>query len=211
MQVVGVDAYKSLWMAVVTEDGRFARQVVRRTFAEFLWMFPAAEIVAVDIPIGLPNLTPREADVKARAFVGPQRGASVFKTPPRAVIESESKQDAKRESQRLGWAWSEQGYGMRWRILELEAVVEDRVIEVHPEVSFCELAKGHLQHSKRTAAGISERQQLLGRIGIHVPAPINDDLLDAGVAAWSAQRYARSDALPLPAHHSKGRRLTIWR
>jgi predicted RNase H-like nuclease len=102
---------------------------------------------------------------------------------------------------------------MRHRILEVEelAAIDPRIFEVHPEVSFRELA-GQPLASKRTASGAAERRLALARVGIEVPDlpyPL-EDVLDAAVSAWSAARYARGEALSLPRGH--GERIgAIWR
>ena len=101
---------------------------------------------------------------------------------------------------------------MRHRIFESAglAAADERVVEVHPEVSFRELI-GRPPSPKRTAAGPSERQLALATAGIDVPDlpyPF-EDVLDGAVAAWSALRYAR-EAVPLPDGHA-GRIGAIWR
>jgi predicted RNase H-like nuclease len=90
---------------------------------------------------------------------------------------------------------------MRHRILEIEslAVADERIVEVHPEVSFRELF-GQPLSKKRDATGLAERNLALIRAGItlpELPFPA-DDVYDATVAAWSAMRYAQRKALPLP-------------
>jgi predicted RNase H-like nuclease len=102
---------------------------------------------------------------------------------------------------------------MRHRILEIEGLAnqDPRVFEVHPEVSFRELA-GHTLPTKRSAAGASAREAALASEGIALPPlpyPL-DDVLDATVAAWSALRYATGTAKPLPAGRD-GRDGVIWR
>jgi predicted RNase H-like nuclease len=102
---------------------------------------------------------------------------------------------------------------MRHRILEIDRLAADdeRVFEVHPEVSFRELV-GRTLSAKRTASGASERRLALADAGIGVPDlpyPL-EDVLDAAVAAWSAMRYATGVALPLPAGH-RDRIGAIWR
>ena len=90
---------------------------------------------------------------------------------------------------------------------------DKRIVEVHPEVSFAELAAAVLPHSKRTSEGLAERRQLLASAGIEVPeAPAvpEADLLDAAVAAWTARRYHRGEARPLPERH-EDRIGAIWR
>ena len=63
-----------------------------------------------------------------------------------------------------------------------------------------------------TSAGASARQEALFEAGVELPdLPYPyEDVLDAAVSAWSAGRYARGDALPLPEAH-RGRIGAIWR
>jgi predicted RNase H-like nuclease len=165
--------------------------VVKRSFAEILVAFPAASVVGVDIPIGLPTSGPRAADLAARKFVGARR-SSVFLTYPRDVLGAPTYAEALVLARQLGWPGiSKQSYGLRHRIFEVEAALEARVIEVHPEVSFRELA-GHELPSKHSPEGLVLRQQLLD-----LPEA-DHDVLDATVAAWSAERYAKGAALSLP-------------
>jgi predicted RNase H-like nuclease len=80
-----------------------------------------------------------------------------------------------------------------------------RIVEVHPEASFRELAGQPLEHAKKSAEGIRDRLTLLERQGIHVPTDLTaiggvevDDVFDAAVVAWSANRYANRNARTLP-------------
>jgi predicted RNase H-like nuclease len=76
------------------------------------------------------------------------------------------------------------------------------VIEVHPEVSFATLAGTPLPYSKKCWAGMVLRRGPADRRGIAVPDDLGDlgthagvdDVLDAGVAAWSAGRHAAGQA-----------------
>ena len=49
--------------------------------------------------------------------------------------------------------------------------------------------------------GQSQRPEALASEGIHLEHPINDDLLEAAVGAWTAGRYAQGQALPFPDGH----------
>ena len=174
-----------------------------------------ARVAGVDIPIGIPDSPPRPADVAARRFVGP-RASSVYPTPIRAVLEAPTYAEARAVALELtGKSVSAQSYALRHRILEVDehARHDERVIEVHPEVSFSELASRPLLPKKRTD-GQAERRVLLEDAGIELPASVpriaEPDLLDATVAAWSARRYAAGEALPLPEGH-EGRIGAIWR
>jgi len=78
------------------------------------------------------------------------------------------------------------------------------VLEVHPEVSFATIDPSVVVASKSTPAGRQGRADALRGEGLRLPplAPGRgygvDDLLDAGVAAWTARRYAAGEARPLP-------------
>src|SRR2546429_626256 len=150
-----------------------------------------------------PAPPPPPADVAARRFVGP-RASSVYPTPIRAVLEAPTYAEARVVAVELtGKSVSAQSYALRHRILEVDehARHDERVIEVHPEVSFSELASRPLLPKKRTD-GQAERRALLEDAGIELPASVpriaEPDLLDATVAAWSARRYAAGEALPRP-------------
>ncbi len=208
MHVLGLDAYRKGWVAVVLADGRFDGARVFASAPEAVAAFPEAAAVAVDIPIGLPVDAVRAADVLARRFVG-RRASSVFTTPPRAVFAAATYADARRIAVE-SWVQgvSSQAYRLGAKVLEVEALAraDGRIHEVHPEVSFCALAGRPLTHYKKTWNGQMERRRLLAEAGIEVPDALAgdvgrvppDDILDAAVAAWSAHRIARGEASSLP-------------
>ena len=72
------------------------------------------------------------------------------------------------------------------------------MIEVHPEVSFRELA-GQPLPSKHKPAGMAIRRELLSVDTATVRASLQKDALDAAVVAWSARRKASGTAKTLPA------------
>lgn len=220
--VVGVGAYKAGWVAVALRNRSVERCGVYRRFQELLDDHPDASVIGVDIPIGLPVSGAREADALARRFVGPRR-SSVFPTPPRFVLEATTYEDALAVTRRLGVAGiSEQSFGLARKILEVDEITttDERVIEVHPEVSFRAMAGEPLKHAKKSWNGASQRRQLLAEHGIVLPdhigdagvAPV-DDVLDAAAAAWTADRMARGKAVSLPSPVEElgdGRKAGIW-
>ncbi len=214
VSVLGVDACPGGWIVVhLSTDGTTTANVVKQ-FAEVLDLDVA--VIAVDIPVGLIDEYPRAADGVARDFIGARRN-SVFSMPVEAVLEAKSHADANELSKKLtGKGLSLQSFGMRHRILEVDTYArrDERIIEVHPEVSFCELSGKPLQYSKHTPEGLSERRALLRRVGIDIPPrpprAKEDDLLDAVAAVWSAARYAQEIAKPLPDGHRE-RIGAIWR
>ena len=212
-RVAGVDLARGA-LAVVMLAGNRAVEAFRcESFAEALLV--PADVIGVDLQIGIPEQHERPADTAARRFIGP-RAASVFTTPLRRILEAETYEQARLLAIELtGKSISAQAYALRRRLLELDdhATADERVIEVHPEVSFRELA-GRPLLSKHRPDGLVQRRLLLRRAGIRVPASVprvaETDLLDATVVAWSARRYARGEALPLPEGH--GERIgAIWR
>lgn len=213
MKALGLDACRGKWLAVFLDEGHFDDARLGSDAAALVATWPDAAAVGVDIPIGLPETPLREADRAAREFVG-ERRSSVFATFPSVVLEAPTYEEAKAICDGFGWPKpSIQSYGMRHRILEVArlAAADERVFEVHPEVSFRELL-GRTPAPKRTGLGGSERRLALADAGIDfpdLPHPL-DDVLDAAVAAWSAMRYAHGKALPLP-HAYQARVGAIWR
>jgi predicted RNase H-like nuclease len=221
LQVVGVDGYRKGWVAVILLDGVFLSAAVHQGFREVLDSHRDAEVIAVDIPIGLPVGEVRQADIAARQFLE-SRWRSVFLCPPRAVLECSTHVEASQLNQELtGFGVSLQSFGLRHMILEVDALVgpNDGVIEVHPEASFLAMNQTPLQYSKKSWGGLVERAGLLADHGIQIPAEHGaavapaDDVLDAAAAAWSARRFARGKAESLPVDppvDERGRPVAIW-
>ena len=179
--------------------------------------------MAVDTPIGFPAGYGRRAEHDAKTFLGIRRN-SVFLTFPRCVYETDDYGVAKtRATQLTGKAVNKQSFGLRKRMFEAEALARDdpRIIEVHPEVSFRELAGGSLDHAKTTWKGFALRRRLLLGQGIEIPDELAsgsldaratadpgcatpDDVLDAAVAGWTAYRKATGDARRFPARADAG-------
>ena len=212
-RVLGVDGWKSGWVAIVLEGGRFADAASGADLSSLLQLFPTVAAVAIDMPIGFPTTEPRRADSAARSFVGSRR-SSVFPMLPKEVYETDSFAEASVVCKGLwGKGLSQQSYALRAKIFEVDAVVakDDRVFECHPEVSFAAMAGGPLEWSKKSWNGQLLRRGLLAEHGIVLPddlgaagrAPV-DDLLDAAACAWSAERMRLGAAQTLPADPDPG-------
>lgn len=213
-QVLGVDAAAGEWFAVLLVDGRFAEAGLRPSISALLAKYPRVEKVAVDIPIGLPVGQSRPADAAARAFVGGARAPSVFSALPAEVYDAPRHAEAAKVAISLTRkGLSQQSYSLGKRIVEVAGLAErdDRIVEVHPEVSFRAIKGAPLQYSKHGWNGIHERRTLLATAGILLPDEVlsddiqrggrvaPDDVLDAAVAAWSAMRVAENRSSILPA------------
>ncbi len=210
--VVGIDGWKSRWVAVALEDGVFGEALVGEVLPDVLVRIPAVEAVGIDIPIGFPTTEPRRADQAAREFVGPRR-SSVFPTLPETAYRAETYKEANELCrERWGKGVSQQAFALRSKVLEVAELVDDaRVFEVHPEVTFAAMAGEPLQWPKRSWNGQQLRRQLLAENGIVLPADLReagtvpvDDVLDAAACAWTAHRVRRGIASTLPPDPSTG-------
>lgn len=208
--VLGVDACRGGWLGIRLDDdvqAFFAADIadlVDQADAE-----GSVEVVAIDMPIGLPVRSPRQSDVLARDFVGPRR-ASVFMTPPRAVLQASNHAKAVEICRELTVAGvTQQAFSLRRRIFEVEDWVRESgrsVVEAHPEVSFRLLADEPVTTTKHSWAGVQARQRLLAAAGVRLPQELGnagsragvDDVLDAAVAAWTARRVVRGEARSFP-------------
>lgn len=210
-RVLGVDGAADGWFGVLLVDGYLAGADLKPTVAALLDRHPDAEIVAVDIPIGLPVGKTRRADDAAKRFVGGARAASIFPTFPRVVLMAKPYEVALEAARRLGTGLSRQAYALRDRIDEVAdlAAADRRVVEVHPEVSFRAMKGTPLRYSKHTWSGLAERRALLASVGILLHDNLTggeraapDDVVDAAAAAWSALRIAEGRSATLPAEPS---------
>ena len=224
MSVVGVDACKQGWIAIelayLEEPVAHFLEHIRDLAA----LAPRAEVIAIDIPIGLPVAGRRQADLEAKSLLGP-RASSVFFTPPREALLQETHALATRMSAELtGVGMSQQSYALSAKILQVDAWLGDapcRVVEVHPEVSFAEMLGHPGAAPKRRWAGMVERLNALADEGILIDGVTGvaahraaiDDMFDAAAAAWTARRVfagiARSFPNP-PEILESGESAAIW-
>ncbi|HEU4424720.1 MAG TPA: DUF429 domain-containing protein [Pilimelia sp.] len=225
-RVLGVDACKYGWVGIVLDRGdvtaHFAPAIVdlvARAEAD-----GGLAVVAIDIPIGLPDAGQRQADRAARQVVG-RRWPSVFMTPVRSALEAEDHASAVRVNQRLAGAGvSIQAFSLRTKIFEVDRWARKathHLVEIHPEVSFARMAGAPLADSKTTWSGAQRRRDLLFAQGIRLVGDLGsagtlarvDDILDAAAAAWSARRVAQGAAISLPDPaevYSDGLPCAIW-
>ena len=210
--VLGVDGCRAGWVGVVLSGGT-ATVVVAPTVSELVAAVrtdhPDLAVVGVDIPIGLPDTTPRQADLLARQHLPVGRKSSVFPAPTRVATAATTHVEASAANREAtGVGLSVQAFRLVPKILEVDAYVRSprscRIVEVHPEVSFAAMDVASVVPAKRTAAGAGSRAEALRTAGIEPPAYVRgqgyaaDDLLDACAAAWTAARVARGEADCLP-------------
>lgn len=61
MHVIGVDGCREGWLCVEEHENRLLGHIFR-SFADLLATLPGASVIAVEIPIGLPEQGRREGD-----------------------------------------------------------------------------------------------------------------------------------------------------
>lgn len=225
-RVLGADVCSHGWVGVATGPGG-TEVYFGRAIRELLTEAEAdgeISVLAIDIPIGLPDNSRRRADELARKAVG-DRWQSVFMTPVRDALLARDHATAVVVNQRLaGQGASRQAYGLRSKIFEIDAWIGDcghPVLEAHPEVCFARMAGRPLTTRKKTWAGAEQRRKLLDENGIHLSSDLGpagemaavDDVLDAAATAWTARRHAYGQARPMPETpevFSDGIECAIW-
>jgi predicted RNase H-like nuclease len=199
-RVLGVDGCPGGWVGALVDDER----VAWHRFADMDAAFElGAEVIGVDMPVGLPDHGRRECDLLAKTLLGSAH-PRVFLAPPRGVLAAATYEEAGRLHRELadGLGLSLQTWHLVPKIREVDAVADDpRLVEVHPELSLAELGGAGPLVSKKTAAGRAARvtalQTWLPDLG---DLPAGDDGLDALAVAWSAQRWLDGRARTLPGH-----------
>ena len=211
--VLGVDACKGGWVGVLLSPARPAAVLAAATIAALVELARESAdlaVVAIDIPIGLPDDRVREADTLARRAL-PGKGSSVFTTLTRSAYEAPTYAEA-REANLVATGGTQsasaQAYALRARILDVDGWLRSRpaveVIEVHPELAFARMTGTPVRQPKSAPEGITARRAALGGVGLVPPAWFRgsgfaeDDLLDACAAAWTAVRHSRGESESFP-------------
>ncbi|MBV9513358.1 MAG: DUF429 domain-containing protein [Mycobacteriaceae bacterium] len=221
--VVGIDACPGGWVGIELCGGAFVSAHWGTALETVAGRVPEAAIIAVDIPLGLLDDRWREADRAAKAYLGARR-SSVFMTPPRAALTEDTHAVATARCRDLtGNGFSIQAWGLKAKLLEANSLYDSGrypLREVHPEVSFTAMGLTAPHGSKKSWRGQRERLRMLHNNGIDLPDELGiadkvppDDVLDAGAAAWSADRIARGQATLLPARpqlDERRRPVAIW-
>lgn len=229
--LVGVDGCRAGWIAVVRWPGAEQPETrVFRHFTELVDAFGASATIAVDMPIGLPDEisgSGRGPEQAIRPYLGARR-SSVFSIPARTAVEAETFAEACTLAQHHSdppKKVSKQAFFLFRKILEIDQLLQadislcDRVIECHPEFSFCRLnnmvpmAAPKKVRGAVNPAGIAERLDLLASHGFDRDFFANgpprgaamDDLIDASVNLVMAGRHARGMLETFPANPRRDR------
>ena len=224
-------------MAYIRDDGEVRLRTAAR-FAEILDAPERPAIVAVDMPIGLPERTGlggRAAENQVRPLLG-ARQSSVFSVPSRAAIYAPDYREACRlalETSDPPRKVSKQLFNIAPKIREVDETLRStagtsaQVFEVHPEVAFWRLnGERAVEEPKKIKSrpyepGLALRRKLLIAAGlaadaVNVTPPKGagaDDMLDALACAAVARRIQAGLARPFPnppPRDALGLTMAIW-
>lgn len=217
-KIAGVDGCPAGWICLIEEEEtkRIGSKIFP-TFAE-LASVVEANVIAIDIPIGLTDSGTRDADREARRYLGQPRGTSVFPAPIRPLLSSRSHAEAMKRSREIdGKGVPAQAFAIYKQIIEVDdqlrarADLRNRVYEVHPEVSFALWSGAPIVPGKRTSEGAAIRRALIDaafgadafetvRERYKKKEAADDDILDAFAALWTARRIVAGTARTFPDH-----------
>jgi predicted RNase H-like nuclease len=237
--LAGVDGCRAGWIAVfIRPDGDEVRMAIMPHFSEIAAASPAPAIIAVDMPIGLPERaghSGRAAENAVRPLLG-ARQSSVFSVPSRSAVYAAdyaqacacalATSDPPRKV-------SKQLFNICAKIREVDtalrtdAALAARTFEVHPEVAFWRLnGEKALTEPKKIKSrcyepGLALRRGLLIAAGlpratVESTPPKGadaDDLLDALACAAAARRIHAGIAQSFPdppPRDAYGLPMAIW-
>ena len=208
--IAGVDGCKAGWIAATLAPGGEPEIRVVPTFAALVESLADDAVIAVDMPIGLPDFTKhggRGPERLVRPLLG-ERQSSVFSIPSRAAVYAFAEPfttvarwyEGHRVSSEVARRTSDpprgvsiQAFGIFPKIREIDSLLQARpelrlrVIESHPEVAFWKLnGAAAMRIPKKikglvNPAGMSERRELL--IGLGLPAAFANRPVPAGASA----------------------------
>lgn len=203
----GVDGCRTGWVAAFAEAGDRPTVTVFKRFAGLVEALPPDAVIAVDMPIGLPDHCHggRGPEGLVRPLLG-MRQSSVFSIPSRAAVYAAAEwplpdgdgwlaahrhaSSIARDTSTPPRAVSIQAFGLFGKMRELDCLLRERpglthrVIESHPELCFWRLnGRRPLAEPKKVKGkvyepGMAERRALLQETGID--AALHTSVLPAG-------------------------------
>ena len=188
---VGVDGCKGGWFSVgLEQNGNFCESIVFEKFGQLLEHYKDAELILVDMPIGLPDgPDERECDPQARGKLKKHLKRSVFRVPTRHTIDHIAREQgthasasdvehkyAKRRRPPKSVGISKQAFNISPKIAEVDKALLNpspsptpQVKEVHPELCFWALNNGcPMEFKKKCKEGQSERLRVLEKVEAHI-------------------------------------------
>lgn len=184
-------------------------------------------MLAVDMPIGLPDHGRRHCDLEARALLPGRARSRIFLDLRRPLLECDNYSQANRLAQQDGHGLSKQAWNLHPALRNLDVLMtparQAQIIEAHPELIFHRLNHWKAVTGKKTAEGQRKRLDLLAQAGLtdvreslpHLPRRLAalDDFLDAAACALAAAWHAAGQGRQVPTgdteHDRRGLRMEI--
>ncbi|MFT7220623.1 MAG: putative RNase H-like nuclease [Candidatus Azotimanducaceae bacterium] len=161
--IVGVDGCAGGWVAAT-----FHSISVFNSIDALIEHFPAQARILIDMPMGLPEIGPRDLEVKARQCLPKGKSSSVFAIPCRRAIYADDYRRACAINLDVqGKKFSIQTWNICRKICELDRLLlakpalTKRVFESHPELAFAVLAGGQALPPKKKIEGFEARLLIL--------------------------------------------------
>ena len=236
LNINGIDGCKGGWLVAQTrlsiDSGQHAAHTL---FVAENWekAVEKADLVAVDMPIGLTQVGKRACDVMARKKLGKKRAPSVFSPPRRDMLQFETYAEANRFGKEQGprethgGGLSKQAWNITPKIREIDDWIthrrQSRVFEAHPELAYAAFNNGDPLPPKKTEEGVGARCRVLKKNGLGpfvknletIPRRFAsaDDVLDAAVLCLVGERILQrtADCLTDPNQRdAKNLKMEIW-
>ncbi|PHP68478.1 hypothetical protein CSC94_00255 [Zhengella mangrovi] len=193
--LAGVDGCKAGWVAAVEAGGKAPDLIVSATFSGLIEQLGDGAIVAVDMPIGLPDRIGRGGrgpEQAIRPLLG-GRQSSVFSIPSRTAVYAEpgpfvdweAMRAARKRADRAARETSDPPRGLAFQAFTLFAKIREidrlllerpelrtQIFECHPELAFWRLngeramALPKKVKGRIDGPGMAERRALLVRCGL---------------------------------------------
>lgn len=201
---LGIDGCPSGWLTVkITEDDSVTLSIYDTIGSVWTDNYDA-ELILIDIPIGLPesgNGT-RECDAEARKVLKPYRTSSVFPVPCRKALYVDNYKKASAINKKLtGKSFSKQSWMISPKIREVDTFLlsnpdaKGKMREIHPEVLFWALNGGRaMEHNKHTEAGFAERVAVIEKHNSDYADILKGvKRIDLNITLASRLKYSRDD------------------
>ena len=233
--IVGVDGCPAGWIAAFAplDDLAAPRIRVVPRFADIIDAPEAPSVIAVDMPMGLPERIEgagRAPERLVRSLLG-KGASSVFSMCSRRAVYAGTYEDAKRiafDTSSPGRMMTIQAFNIMRKIIEIDQLLQarpelvNRVFESHPEVIFHTLnGASNLAHPKKTPDGKMLRRALLAASGVGQDCLVQkppqgaavDDQIDALACLVTAQAIAVGAARSFPSPPERDQNnipIAIW-
>jgi len=199
--ILGIDGCRAGWVAASIDRNNKIEITLFRNITELWERFKRANLIFIDIPIGLIDVFSKEkvrnCDVEARKILGPKRGSSIFPAPSREATRALSHKDACRENMLItGRKISMQTWNISKKIKEVDSFLLETkranyiIKESHPEVCFYALSGSPMVFSKKNINGVFERKNVLKKF-----IPDLDFILERGLSKYNKSQVNIDDLL----------------